>query len=58
MNETSDSFMKILQSNDQNVAQQEATVYGLNTDNETVYDKVTSDLIEAIGADVQRGFST
>ena len=50
--------MKILQSNDQNVAQQEATVYGLNTDNETVYDKVTSDLIEAIGADVQRGFST
>ena len=58
MNETSDSFMQILQSNSQEDAQSIATVYGLNTDNETVYDKVTNDLMEAIGADVQRGFGT
>ena len=58
MNETSDSFMQILQANSQEDAQSIATVYGLNTDNETIYDKVTNDLIEAIGADVQRGFGT
>jgi hypothetical protein len=61
MSETSDVWLKILQSNDQTEASKLVTIYGLNNDNAKVFDTTTDDLASSLGISatgVSRGFAT
>ena len=53
VNETSDIWIKILQANDQTVANQLLTTYGLNNNNMKVLDDLTDNMSSSIG--VQSG---
>ena len=61
MSETSDVWLKILQSNDQTEASKLVTIYGLNNNNAKVFDTTTDDIATSLGISatgVSRGTPT
>ena len=58
MDETSAEWLNILKANDQEKINTILTEYGLNNDNQTMFDKVTDGIVEGIAAPVVRGIAT
>ena len=61
MDETSQNWLNVLLSNDQNTADQELTAYGLNNNIVKVVDTLSDNIANSVGVTqtgVQRGFST
>ncbi len=58
MDETSAEWLNILKANDQEKINTILTEYGLNNDNQTMFDKVTDGIVEGIAAPVVRGMAT